>query len=120
VSGGEPVPFDPPPGVLHATRDVPEQIPGHRILTIEPTQFTRSDGVVMVKLPSGNWMIRRGASCFFFDRTKNWDDCWVFMAAKGIEDLEKFSMSLGEAYRFLEVIPEEVRTGVRQAARKSS
>lgn len=89
-------------------------------LTIEPTQFTRSDGVVMVKLPSGNWMIRRGASCYFFDRTKNWEDCWVFMAAKGVEDLEKFAMTLGEAYRFLEVIPQEVRAVIRQTVNKYS
>jgi hypothetical protein len=95
-------------------------------LTIEPTEFARSDGVVIVKLPSGNWIIRRGASCYFFDSSKSldasssWDGCWVFKAAQGIEDLEKFGMSFGQAYRFLEMIPREVRTVFREKARKSS
>ena len=76
-------------------------------LVIEPTQYSRSDGIVMVKLPSGNWMVRRNGSCFFFDKTRSLSDCWVFKAANDLQDLEMFGMSFGEAYRFLEVIPPE-------------
>jgi hypothetical protein len=77
--------------------------------TIEPTQYSRDDGIVMMRLPSGNWMVRRNGSCFFFDKTRMNGDPWVFRAAKDLEDLESFGMSFGEAYRFLEVIPPEAR-----------
>ena len=88
-------------------------------MAIEPTEFTRSDGIVMVRLPSGNWMLRRGPSCYFFDRTRNWADCWVFKTAQSIEDLEVFSMSLGEAYRILEVLPMESRASIRRSKQDS-
>jgi hypothetical protein len=78
-------------------------------LLIEPTQYSRDDGIVMMKLPSGNWMVRRNGSCFYFDKTKMDGDPWRFLAAKGLQDLEVFGMSFGEAYRFLEVIPSEKR-----------
>ena len=74
-------------------------------LTIEPSQYSRSDGIIMNKLPSGSWVICRGGGCFFFDKTKMDVDPWVFKAANSIQELEVLGMSFGAAYRFLEVIP---------------
>jgi len=77
-------------------------------LNIQPTQYDRGDGIVMMKLPSGNWMVRRNGSCWFYDKSKQAvNEVWVFKAAKGLEDLEVFGMSFGEAYRFLETLPQE-------------
>jgi len=74
------------------------------ILNIEPTTYTRSDGITMIKLPSNNWIIRRGATCEFFDKTKKPEDRWVF---NSIYDIEKFGLTFDEAYQYLCDLSEE-------------
>jgi len=71
---------------------------------IEITRYTRDDGVVMNKLPSGNWVIKLSEVGDYYDKNRPINDCWALNSAYNY-DLEKLSMTFDDAYAKLIIVP---------------
>jgi hypothetical protein len=74
-------------------------------MQIEATEYTRQDGMRMIKLHTGKWVIRKtfGPTWFYSDSQSKWIIGTSFIRSS---DLEKEGMPFDRAMELLNQLPE--------------
>lgn len=73
-------------------------------LKIQATTYAREDGLALIRLPSGGWVIRKvfGPSWFWSKETSNWG------LVNDEHRLESYELPFEEAYALFESLPEQI------------
>jgi len=71
-------------------------------LKIEATEYTRQDGLKMIRLPTGNWVIRKGYGPTWFYSTLQ--SKWIISTV--IPDLAEVGIPFDRASELLNQLPE--------------